>query len=260
MSVVETREVVEVPPPHAVTVLVEEARLRARRRRLRLAFVVILALATPLALGNYGARRIGGAVATDHQGPGNSSLATSSQDAVTSPYPLTLQMTPGLLFATATRAPAWGTSLGAAQNRWVKVVSTGPTWRWGVWRPNGVAPLYPVRRASATSPWTAAGPALASDWVGGGIYYVTRVIGESRSSALFVSNAVIDLTTDAGHHWFQYVNPEDIWSMTRYNLSGRPGLRVGPDQWATRPPRRSYALYVLQAEEHRWHRVSQFLG
>ncbi|MGC8509718.1 MAG: hypothetical protein ACP5PB_02475 [Acidimicrobiales bacterium] len=99
---------------------------------------------------------------------------------------------------------------------------------------------------------------LATDWVGGSIYYVDRVIAESSSTVVMVSNAVIDLTTDSGHVWYQYVNGADNWSITWATMTGGIGLRVGPAPYA-QPPRSAFAIYRLDSARHRWLRVRESL-
>lgn len=260
MTIVETSEIAEVSLPGDIDLLIKEARRRSRRRRLTAALVVV-SLIVGLALVAYGGRRIDHTNTTAHHEPGAKTLAASTQNAVTSLYPATLTMSPGLLFSAQSRVFSWGAVLSATQSRWVKIKSTGATMRWGVWRPNGLPPLYPVRSVNGGLTWTVAGPALATDWAGGSLYYVTRVIAESASAVVMVSNSIIDVSTDAGHHWYQYLNPADIWNMTGHHFTnGRIGLRVGPDQWTTRPPKNSFALYVLNVAQHQWHRVSQSLG
>ncbi len=74
-----------------------------------------------------------------------------------------------------------------------------------------------------------------------------------------VSNAVIDVTVDAGRHWYQYVNGADNWSFSRYTVSGGIGLRVGPASYATLP-KASYAIYVLNLVHLRWVRIAQSLS
>jgi hypothetical protein len=94
--------------------------------------------------------------------------------------------------------------------------------------------------------------------VGGGIYYVNRVISESSSAVVMVSNAVIDLTTDGGHQWYQYLNTADNWLITAHAVSGGIGLRIGPASYSSLP-KSSYAIYVLDVAHHRWRRTGQSL-
>ncbi len=180
--------------------------------------------------------------------------------AASSPYPATLTMQRGLTESAAGHALPWGTSLTASQARWVTLRSSGPTYRWGVWKENGGPGRFPVRSIDGGARWTAAGPQLATDWAGGGIFYVSRVISESSSAVVMVSNAVIDVTTDGGHQWYQYVNGADNWSITAHAVSfGGIGLRIGPASYSTLP-KASYALYVLDVARHQWRRMGQSLG
>ena len=189
-------------------------------------------------------------------------LAVSSASvaaASSSPYPAKLTMKPGLLFSTtAYQPPSWGTVLTGAQARWVKFKSSGPKYRWGVWEEHGTARQFPVRSTDGGAHWKAAGPQLASDWAGGGIFYVIKVIPESPLSVVMVSNAVIDVTTDRGHQWYQYLNPASDWTMSAYAVSGGIGLRVRST--AYQAPKGSHAFYVLDVAHHTWHRTRQSLG
>lgn len=187
-------------------------------------------------------------------------LGGSPSGAANSPYPSTLPLHRGLTESSATKSLAWGTTLTRAQDRYVKLKSMNASVGWGVWKPNGLAATYPVRSTDGGRHWSAAGPQLATDWVGGGIYYVTRVISESSRAVIMVSNAVIDVTIDAGRQWYQYLNPDDNWSITRHALSGGGvGLRVAPASYA-QLPKASYAIYTLDLGHLRWRRVAQSLS
>jgi len=180
--------------------------------------------------------------------------------AASSPYPATLTMQRGLTESATNHPLPWGTTLTAAQARRVTLRSSGPTYRWGVWKENAGPGQFPVRSIDGGARWTAAGPQLATDWVGGGIYFVTKVISESSSAVVMVSNAVIDVTTDSGRQWYQYLNAADNWSITAHAVSfGGIGLRVSPASYATLP-KASYALYVLDVAHHQWRRTGQSLG
>lgn len=186
-------------------------------------------------------------------------LSVTAAGAASSPYPATLTMRRGLTFSSTGHALPWGTRLTATQARWVTVRSSGPRYRWGVWQQGGVGGQFPVRSTDGGVHWVAAGPQLASDWAGGSLYYVTRVIGEGPSAVVMVSNSVIDLTTDGGRQWYQYLHAADNWSITAHAVKGAVGLRIGPASYATLP-RASYALYVLDVAHHRWRRVEESLG
>jgi hypothetical protein len=179
--------------------------------------------------------------------------------AASSPYPATLTMQRGLTESAAGHALPWGTTLSAAQARRVTLESSGPTYRWGVWKENAGPGQFPVRSVDGGTRWTAAGPQLATDWAGGSLYFVSKVISESSSSVVMVSNSVIDVTTDGGHQWYQYLNAADNWSIAAHAVSGGGiGLRVSPASYATLP-KTSYALYVLDIARHLWRRTGQLL-
>ncbi len=183
----------------------------------------------------------------------------SGAAASSSPYPSRLTMKAWLLFSrTAPHPPSWGTMLTAAQARWVTVQSSELNYRWGVWEENGLGGEFPVRSTDGGAHWIAAGPQLASDWAGGGIYYVSKVIPESASSVVMVSNAIIDLTTDGGHQWYQYLNPASDWTISAHAVSGGIGLRVSSS--AYKVPKGSHAFYVLDVAHHTWYRTGQSLG
>ncbi len=186
-------------------------------------------------------------------------FSVTAAGAASSPYPATLTMQHGLTFSATGHALRWGTRLTAAQARWVTIRSSGTTYRWGVWQEDGVAGQFPVRSTDGGAHWMAAGPQLASDWAGGSLYYVTKVIGEGPSAVAMVSNSIIDVTTDAGRQWYQYLHAADNWSVTAHAVSGGGmGLRIGPASYATLP-KASYAVYVLNVAHHQWHRTGQSL-
>lgn len=188
-------------------------------------------------------------------GVSSASVAAASS----SPYPLKMVMKSGLLFSkTAFKPPSWGTVLTPAQARWVKFSSSGPNYRWGVWQEKGTAGQFPVRSLDGGAHWTVAGPQLASDWAGGGIFYVIKVIPENSGSVVMVSNAVIDVTTNGGHQWYQYLNAASDWTITAHAVSGGIGLRVSST--AYKVPKGSHAFYVLDVVHHTWHRTEQSLG
>jgi len=179
--------------------------------------------------------------------------------AASSPYPATLTMQRGLTESAAGHALPWGTTLTAAQARWVRFESLGTTYRWAVWKEGGSPGQFPVRSIDGGAHWIAAGPQLATDWAGGGIYFINRVIAESSSAVVMVSNAVIDITTDGGHQWYQYLNAYDNWSITAHAVKGGGiGLRIGPASYSSLP-KASYAIYVLDVAHHQWRRTGQSL-
>lgn len=176
------------------------------------------------------------------------------------PYPVTMTMQRGLTAVVPTPALPWGTSLTTAQSRQVTITSVGSTYRWGVWVTGG-GPTFPVRSTDGGADWTAAGPQLATDWAGGSLFYVSKVFAESPSAVVMVSNSVVDVSTDGGHQWYQYLHPNDNWTMAAQVVSGGGiGLRVRPANYAIYLPRASYAVYVLDVAEHTWRRVSQSLS
>lgn len=183
-------------------------------------------------------------------------LATSLAGAGTPvSYPATLPLSRGLAQSAIGHARAWGTPLSAAQARWVRESSPRRAFRWGVWQEGGRPSTYPVRSTDGGIRWTAAGPQLATDWAGGSLYYVQKVYAISPQSVVMVSNAVIDVTTDGGRQWFQYLNPADDWSMVAYRARGGGiDLRVSPARFS-RAGKPSAALYVLNVAHHRWRRL-----
>ena len=184
----------------------------------------------------------------------------STPHAATSPYPAILTMQRGLLFSSDGKALPWGTTLDGAQAKWVVIESRAAKVRWGVWQQKGAPGQFPVRSFDGGAHWKAAGPQLASDWAGGSLYYVNRVISESSSAVVMVSNSIIDVTTDSGHAWHQYLNVAANWSITHCATSaGRLCIRVGPASWASMP-KNSYAVYYLQLPEYRWLRMTKSTG
>jgi hypothetical protein len=179
--------------------------------------------------------------------------------ATSSSYPVTLTMQHGLADPFPNNGPSWGTKLTTAQNRRITLKSSGLTYKWGVWKKNEGAATYPVRSTDGGINWMVAGPQLATDWAGGGIYFISRVIPESPSSVVMVNTAVIDVTTDGGRHWFQYLNPASDWMITAHYVSGSGiSLRIGPAS-NSMLPKASYAIYVLDVTHHQWHRITQSL-
>jgi hypothetical protein len=89
---------------------------------------------------------------------------------------------------------------------------------------------------------------------------VNKVIPESSSAVVMVSNAVIDVSTDSGHQWYQYVNHASNWTMAACAVQGGGiGLRISPvSYWPL--PKASYAIYVLNFAHHQWHRTVQSLS
>ncbi len=178
----------------------------------------------------------------------------SAANAVTLPYPRTLTMQKGLLFSNAvSNIPKWGTELTAAEARWVTIQSKADDDRWGVWKIGGESETVAVRSADGGATWRVAGPMLATDWVGGSLYYVSKVFSDRRNSVVMVSNSVIDVSTDGGHQWYQYVNTADNWNMTSYSTGAGTELRVSGASYA-QLPKGSYALYLLNVAHHQWRR------
>jgi hypothetical protein len=174
-------------------------------------------------------------------------------------YPATLKMQHGLYEANTARALPWGTILTVAQSRWVTLKSSGAVDRWGVWKEHGEAGQFPVRSTDGGAHWMAAGSQLASDWVGGGIYYVSKVIPEGLTSVVMVSNAVIDVTSNGGRQWYQYLNPASDWIMSAHVVKGGIGLRVRPFPDGNLP-KGSYANYVLDVTHQEWRCTGQSVG
>ena len=85
------------------------------------------------------------------------------------------------------------------------------------------------------------------------MFYVGRVIPEGSSAVVMVSNAVIDVSTDSGHQWYQYVNGADNWMMAAHAVPGGGiGLRISPARYAGGLPKGSYAIYGLNVAHHQW--------
>jgi hypothetical protein len=179
--------------------------------------------------------------------------------AATSLYPATLRMQHGMYESNTGHALPWGTMLTAAESRWVILKSSGSLDRWGVWKEHGTAGQLPVRSTDGGAHWMAAGPQLASDWAGGGIYYVSKVISEGLTSVVMVSNAVIDVTTDGGRQWYQYLNSASDWIISGQVVKGGigPHIRPFPDGDLAKG---SYANYVLDISHHEWLRTRQSAG
>jgi hypothetical protein len=260
MTIVETRESRDALPGE-IDVVFKEARRRARRRRGVAMALVLSAVLAALELGSFGGRGAPGQRASSpHERATKVLAATTRARGVVSPYPAVLSMTPGLLFSKDDTFVRRGSVLTASESRSVTASSPATRVRWGVWR--DVTTQYPVRSLDAGSTWVVSGPGLASDWAGGSLYYVSRVITESATAVVMVSNSIIDVSTDDGLRWYQYLNASDNWNMSEHNSAeGVIGLRVGPDQWALNAfPKGSYALYRLDVAQHRWRRVSQHVA
>jgi hypothetical protein len=186
-------------------------------------------------------------------------VCVSVAAASSSPYPSKLKMQAGLLFSkTAHDPPPWGAALTAAQVRWVTIKSAGPRYRWGVWEQDGGPPTFPVRSLNGGVTWRVAGPQLATDWAGGSLYYVYKVFPEGSSAVVMVSDSVVDVTTNNGRQWYQYMNPASDWTITAHAVSTGIGLRVGPTA-DKNLPKGSYANYVLNVAHHQWIRASESL-
>lgn len=236
--------------------LIREARTVSRRRRLRVLAAVIAILAATLS----------GFLAVGDHGPAkNSNTPVNTEPrsvagAKSSPYPATLRMQRGL-YDGGGHNPAlpWGTVLPATQSRWIKFESSGPTDEWGVWQENGDPGSFPVRSIDGGAHWRAAGPQLATDWAGGGIYFVNKVISDGPSAVVMVSNAVIDVSTDGGRQWYQYLNPASDWIISSETVNVGIGIQIRPFPDGNLP-KRSYATYVLNDTRHEWVRTGQSLS
>jgi hypothetical protein len=187
-------------------------------------------------------------------------LSLTVAGAASSPYPATLTMQPGLSQSNFVPALPWGTTLTAAQARWVTLKSSGRTDRWGVWEEGGGPAEFPVRSTDGGARWTAAGPLLATDWVGGSMFMVHKVIPEGSSGVVMAGYSVIDVSTDSGRQWYQYVYGGFDWVVAAHAvLGGGIGLRISAESYP-RLPRPSYAIYVLDVAHHQWHRTMQSLS
>jgi hypothetical protein len=236
--------------------LIREARAASRRRRQRVLVIVIAVLVATmtgiLAIGNGGPS--GNVNAPVNNEPRSLGVAK------TSPYPATLKMQHGMYEGGGRfPSPTWGSVIAASQSRWINIKSSRAIDEWGVWQPNGDGGLYPVRSTDGGVRWTAAGPLLATDWVGGGIYYVSKVISDGPSSVVMTNGAVIDVTTDGGHQWYQYLNPAGEWIVSGQPVSVSIGIRIRPFPNGDLP-KGSYATYVLNDARHEWVRTSESVG
>ncbi len=100
---------------------------------------------------------------------------------------------------------------------------------------------------------------LATDWAGGSLYYVKKVFAESRAAVVMVSSSIIDVTTNGGHLWYQYLNAADNWIITAHIVAaGVIAIRVSPASYA-QLPKGSYAIYIFDAPRHEWRRTQQSL-
>ena len=258
MTVTSTREPEVGEAPSGAELLIREARVASRRRRYRILGVVIAVLALALT----------GFLVIGNHGPTKSSRTTTNSEprsvggARSSPYPATLKMQRGMYeggIDVHIRSLRWGTAIPAAQSRWIEVKSPRAIVEWGVWRVDGVGGLFPVRSVDGGVQWVAAGPQLANAWVGGGIYFVNKVLSEGPKSVVMVSNAVIDVTTDGGRHWFQYLNPASDWIINEQPVSVSIGIRIRPFPDGNLP-KGSYATYVLNPTHHEWVRTAMSPG
>ena len=171
-------------------------------------------------------------------------------------YPATLTMQRGLYSPFPPNHLPWGTKLTAAQARAVTFTSSGSTYRWGVWIRGHGTEQFPVRSTDGGARWMAAGPQLASDWVGGSAYYVNKSIAKSAATVVMVGNAAIDVTSNSGHQWYQYVNAAVDWNMISCTVpDGGIALRVN-----VRGQKGTYAIYVLDVATHQWHRTAEKLS
>jgi hypothetical protein len=258
MTITSTRQpdVSEASVP--IELLIREARAASRRRRFRFLVMATAALAVALTVSLAGGT---------HGPTKASSSATKSQPASAggarlSLYPATLKMRSGMYeggFNVHVRSLPWGTTLPASQLRWIEIKSSKATVQWGVWRVNGDGGLFPVRSTDGGVRWTAAGAQLANAWVGGGIYFPNKVISDGPTSVVFVSNAVIDVTTDGGRAWFQYLNGASDWIISGQPVSVSVGLRIRPFPDGDLP-KGSYATYVLNTARREWVRTSESVG
>lgn len=175
------------------------------------------------------------------------------------PFPVAIFMQHGLTTIKAVKPPAWGTAIAASDVKWITHRSLPSTVEWAVWAKDGGPETFPIVSTDHGHTWTVAGPMLATNRSGGAIFGVTRVFSEGPTSVVMVSNAVIDVTTDSGHHWFQFLNPRDDWSMTRATVPAGTsgiGLRIAPAP-NSKLPKSDYAVYRLVVSQHRWLRISE---
>jgi hypothetical protein len=161
-----------------------------------------------------------------------------------SPFPSALVLMKGLQYSSTNPALPWGVAIPQSQIKNVKVRNSGSHVSWGVW--DKEAAQFPVRSVDRGLHWEAAGPQLANDWAGGSLFYVTKVFYESPTSVVMVSNYVVDVTVDAGHTWYQYLNSSGYsWAIVkRDGRYGRIDLYVSLANY--RHSQLDHAKYELQ--------------
>lgn len=177
-----------------------------------------------------------------------------------SPFPRVLRMQKGLQFSNGGHHYPFGTAIPSNQDKWVQHRSGPASDMWGVWEANGSPSVYPAESTDGGADWSVVGPQLATDWAGGSIFYIDKVFVDGDGVVVMVSNAVIDLTTDGGRQWYQYLNGAADWTMASCSAGGVTCLQVRAAGWVVSLPRGSHAVYDLDPAIHEWRRVEQSLS
>lgn len=138
--------------------------------------------------------------------------------------------------------------------------------RWSVWC--DVTAQFPVESTDGGRRWVVAGPLLANDWVGGSMYYVSRVSAYAARVVAMAGNGVVDTTFDGGRTWYQFATSASmagLWTMVMVPSKGAARER-SPElvmHVADRNPlptqRAGSAVYVTSNEGRTWTRLRQTL-
>jgi hypothetical protein len=135
--------------------------------------------------------------------------------------------------------------------------------QWSVWC-DGAA-QYPVVSVDRGSQWVIAGPVLANDWAGGGIYYTTHVTACDAHIVAITASGVTDTSFDGGRTWYQFGSAFSLtgfWTMTVIGCAGSTrGTGTGVElrvvsNVAGAPRESGWATYVT-TNGQTWRRVSQ---
>lgn len=184
-------------------------------------------------------------------------------------------------FPPAIRTRAWNPAPGALgpairPGALVTLVKAGSTLcapvavarvEWSVWCDRSAQ--FPVKSVDGGHQWRVAGPLLANDWAGGSLYYVSKVVADSRDVVAMWGTGVIDTTFDGGRAWRQLATPLSMagaWKMRVVRYEGGTGVIpyelvmhvVFSPTWASH--RADSATYITRDRGQSWVRLSQHLG